>query len=254
MHACVMSDRVRPPPVEAVPAATVLILRDDPFEVLMVRRRTSSFFSSALVFPGGVVEAEDHAEDWLPHLSGAEALSDVERALRVAACREVYEETSVLLGAGAPPARGERFFDIVRSAGARLPVGDLARFGHWITPEMAKKRFDTHFYLCAAPEGVEAVCDEDETVSLEWVRPGDVVEEAVAGERTILFPTLMNLRRLAESNDVAGALAAARERPVFTVLPRVEMREHGLVVVIPEEAGYGLTEFAAPEVAGRPPQ
>jgi len=38
-------------------AATVLLLRDDPFEVLMVKPNARGFFPSALVFPGGVVEA-----------------------------------------------------------------------------------------------------------------------------------------------------------------------------------------------------
>jgi hypothetical protein len=38
---------------------------------------------------------------------------------------------------------------------------------------------------------------------------------------------------------------------VVTVMPRVEKRPGGLVVVIPEEAGYGVTEYAAPEVAGK---
>lgn len=248
-----MSEKVRPPPVEPVLAATILLLRDDPFEVLMVRRRSSSFFASALVFPGGVVEEEDRSDEWLGHVVGAEELDVTERSLRIAACREAYEESSVLLGARRmPETPAGRFIDIVSGAGARLPVGDLSRFGHWITPVRAKKRFDTHFYLCAAPEGIEPCCDGDETVSLEWVRPSDALARSAAGEQTLLFPTLMNLKRLAESEDAASAIAAARARPVVTVLPRVERRGDELVVVIPEEAGYGITEFAAPEVAGKP--
>jgi len=247
-----VSEKVRPPPVEPVLAATILLLRDDPFEVLMVRRRSSSYFSSALVFPGGLVDPEDRAEDWLRHVAGAEALDETERAVRIAACRESYEESSVVLGgevhafeAGVP------FLDIVARQNAQLPLGDIVRFGHWITPIRAPKRFDTHFFIASAPAGVEPRCDGDETVSLEWVRPTDAVARAEGGENTILFPTLMNLRRLAESGDVASAVNAARGRPAFTVTPRVEKRPEGLVVVIPEEAGYGITEYAAPEVAGK---
>jgi hypothetical protein len=91
-------------------------------------------------------------------------------------------------------------------------------------------------------------------VDFEWVEPKAAVARAEAGEQTIIFPTLMNLRRLAESADVASAISATHTRPVFTVLPRVEKRPTGYAVVIPEEAGYGITEFAAPEVAGRPPE
>jgi 8-oxo-dGTP pyrophosphatase MutT (NUDIX family) len=235
----------------------MLILRDDPFEVLMVRRRSSSFFSSALVFPGGVVDPEDHSEDWLAHVTGAEAMSAEQRAARIGACREAYEEASVLLTPGAAQMNatpGESFMEVIARQRLKLPLGALPQFGHWITPESARKRFDTHFYLCAAPEGLSPRSDGDETVDFEWVAPKAAVARAEAGEQTIIFPTLMNLRRLAESTDVAGALAAAQARPVFTVLPRVEKREVGYAVVIPEEAGYGVTEFAAPEVAGRPPE
>ena len=247
-----MSD-VRAAPRPPRPAATIMLLRDDPFEVLMVRRRTGSSFSAALVFPGGVVDEHDAAEDWLEHLAGAEELAATERALRIAALREAYEEASVFLGAApTTPARGASFLDVVRNAGAPLPLDALVRFGHWITPEMAPKRFDTHFYLCAAPEGVEPRSDGDETVSFEWVRPPEALERAAAGEQSLLFPTVMNQKRLNENNTVASALAAAKTRPIVTVVPTVERRERGMVVVIPEEAGYGITEYAAPELVSFP--
>ncbi|GAM98245.1 hypothetical protein U91I_01877 [alpha proteobacterium U9-1i] len=229
-----------------------MLLRDDPFEVLMVRRRKSSHFSSALVFPGGLVDPEDRDEAWLAHVSGADALTDHDRALRIAACRETYEEASVILGGRSHAVEaGVAFIDVVSRQGARLPLGEIVRFGHWITPLRAPKRFDTHFYIAAAPDGAEPCCDGDETVSLEWVRPNDAIARAEGGEHTILFPTLMNLRMLARSETVSAAFAAARSRTVFTVMPRVEKRPEGLVVVIPEDAGYGLTEYAAPEVAGK---
>lgn len=238
--------------VEPAPAATVLLLRDDPFEVLMVRRRSTSFFSSALVFPGGLVDPDDRSDAWLPHLAGAEQLSVDERALRIAACREAYQESSVMLGAHSHAFEaGVAFIDIVSRQGARLPLGGIVRFGHWITPARSSKRFDTHFFLAAAPAGVEPRCDGDETVAHEWIRPADAVARAEGGEHTILFPTLMNLRRLAESDTVAAALAAAQVRAPYTVLPRVEKRPTGLVVMIPWEAGYGVTEHAVPPTAAK---
>lgn len=234
------------------PSATIMLLRDDPFEVLMVRRRTGSSFSAALVFPGGVVDEHDAAEDWLEHVTGAESLAATERALRIAALREAYEEASVFLGAAPPaPTPAASFLDVVRSAGAPLPLDALVRFGHWITPVVAPKRFDTHFYLCAAPAGIEPRSDGDETVSFEWVRPPEALERAAAGEQSLLFPTVMNLKRLNESNTVAAALAAARITPIVTVTPTVERRDHGMVVVIPEDAGYGVTEYVAPELVQR---
>jgi 8-oxo-dGTP pyrophosphatase MutT (NUDIX family) len=244
----------RPPPTEPRLAATILLLRDDPLEVLMVKRRSGSAFSSALVFPGGVVDDEDADEAWLPLVRGGHDLPVAERALRIAACREAFEETAVLVGVHAQPSghsKTDSFLDFVRRVGVQLPLANIVQFGHWITPLRAPKRFDTHFYLCEAPDGVEPCTDGDETVKVEWVRPADALERAAAGDQALLFPTVMNLKRLHESSDVASALAAARARQVVTVTPSVEKRPHGLVVCIPEEAGYGVTEYAAPELMGK---
>lgn len=240
-------------PVVPRPAATILVIRDDPFEVLMVRRHSEAYFSSALVFPGGLVDPGDRDPAWLELIEGADAFDEGERALRIAAYRETYEEAAILAARGATgtcpapaDAAGVPFHDIVRATGGKLDLAGLERFGHWVTPATAPKRFDTHFFLCAAPSGQEAVCDGGETVALEWIAPRDAIARAEAGERSILFPTLSNLRRLVESETVAEAMAAARRRPPFTVHPRAEKREGGMAVVIPAEAGYPVTEHFHP--------
>jgi 8-oxo-dGTP pyrophosphatase MutT (NUDIX family) len=211
----------------------------------MVRRGAKAVFSSALVFPGGVVDAHDASEDWLPHLTGAPSLETAERALRIAACREMFEEADVLIGdvAGSRAGPGQStYFERIKAMGARIALGSLIPFGHWITPEGAARRFDTHFYLCRVPSHAAAKADGREIVSVEWVKPQDIIERARRGEGSIMFPTLLNLMRLAQSADVDSALAAAAMRPVVTVLPRIERRGDCKFVVIPEAAGYGMTE------------
>lgn len=237
--------------VTPMAAATILLIRD-PLEVLMVRRRKSSFFSSALVFPGGVVDPHDADDAWLPHVRGAEGISVAQRALRIAACREAHEEASALIvEGGAQPAASQAgtFRELVAALNAKLPLDALVPFAHWITPANVKKRFDTHFYITRAPDNLTPRHDGDETVSVEWVNPRDAVARAKAGEQSIIFPTLMQLIRLAESRDVEAALDAARRRPAFTVTPTVEKRGEEHVILIPAEAGYGVTEFAAPDIA-----
>ena len=229
-------------------AATVLLVRDDPFEVLMVRRaaRQVDAFSASLVFPGGVVDPEDRAGVWSDLVDGDEELDEAESALRIAACRETFEEAGILLANRTPagrPAAAQSFDTVVRAAGVRLTLDRLVPFGHWITPAVAARRFDTHFYLCRAPDDAVAVCDGRETVALEWVSPRALLDRGNAsGPGTIPFPTRMNLKRLAESADVESALAAARARPRFTVEPRPERLGDRLVITIPAEAGYGVTE------------
>lgn len=237
-------------PATPRPAATLLLLRDDPFEVLMVRRAAGGSFPSASVFPGGTVDAGDASEEWLPLVTGAQGLRAEERALRIAALRECFEEVGILVATDADgravapaPCEARDFRALVTAGGGRLRLDALVPFGRWITPEIAPRRWDTHFFLCRAPADQVAVCDDVETMAPEWLRPGQALEIAAAGTREIVFPTRMNLKRLAESTDSAAALAAAKARAPFTVMPLVEKREEGIVTRIPIEAGYGVTEF-----------
>ncbi len=117
----------------------------------------------------------------------------------------------------------------------------LVPFAHWITPEFMPKRFDTHFFLVAAPENQAAAHDGSESVDSVWTTPGAALGEARAGRRTIIFPTLLNLKKLGRSQGTAEALERARKEPVVTVLPRPERGPEGNFVHIPAEAGYGIT-------------
>lgn len=235
-------------------AATMVLVRDDPFEVLMVRRHAKAVFASALVFPGGAVDADDYSDEWMPLLATGADLPATERALRIAGIRETFEETALLLATcedDTPVTQQERtdarFIDIVRGSGGLLHLDDVEHFGHWVTPEAAPRRFDTHFLLAQAPDGQHAIPDGAETVELEWASPTEVIERAKTDAQSIMFPTLLNLMRLAESTDSATALAAAQGRLRFTVLPVVETREDGTtMLVIPPEAGYEITEHPFP--------
>jgi 8-oxo-dGTP pyrophosphatase MutT (NUDIX family) len=74
---------------DAPPAsATVLLLRDDPFEVLMVRRNARGSFASSLVFPGGAIDAEDYHNDWALLIEDFGDFDPDERARRIGAIRE----------------------------------------------------------------------------------------------------------------------------------------------------------------------
>lgn len=247
---------------EIRPAATILLLRDEPsFEVLMVKRHHQiDFASGALVFPGGKTHAGDHDPAWAEHARGWDEIEPEQRPLRIAAIREAFEEAGILVGErrdGAPltevcdlevreavDAGRLPFLDVVRDLGARLSLDALTVFARWITPPIVPKRFDTWFYAARAPEGQLAACDGRETVDAEWIPPGEALRLAHAGERTVIFPTRMNLQLLGEARSAADAVARAGGRELVTVLPRVESRPEGRVLVLPPDAGYG--EVAEP--------
>lgn len=251
-----MTDQARSVPI--LPAATILLLRDEPaFEVLMVKRHHQiDFASGALVFPGGKIHAGDHDGAWEGRTLGWGASAPHKRSLRIAAIREAYEETGILLArhpdqspfAGderAAAARDEialgrrSFLDLAAELDVCLDLSALAVFARWITPPLTPKRFDTWFYVAAAPPDQLALCDGWETVDAELIAPADALAVAEAGERKVIFPTRMNLRLLAEAAGTHDALARARARALFTVEPKVMDSPEGRVLVIPPEAGYG---------------
>lgn len=244
------------------PSATILLLRDCGAEMqvlMVVRHHQIDFASGALVFPGGKVDPRDHAPEVRARTRGAEQLDDVALALRAAAIREAFEESGVLLarkpGAGelisaAELARLQPFRDslnagetgiaeLLETADLELACDLLVPFAHWVTPKFMPKRFDTHFFLAKAPEGHGALHDGAESVDSVWIQPARALAEADAGQWTIIFPTRMNLVKLARSTTVDEAIRAARSSAVVCVEPWIEETEHGPVLCISEEAGYG---------------
>jgi len=128
----------------------------------------------------------------------------------------------------------------------RLAVDLLVPFAHWITPQTQPKRFDTRFLLVSAPVAQLGAHDGGESVEGSWIAPKQALREAEAGARVLLFPTHMNLLKLARHANVAAAVAAARQSPVVSVMPRVERTATGRTLHIPAAAGYGITEWAVP--------
>lgn len=256
--------------IEPVLAASVLLLREQsgPLEVFMVERHAGTSFASALVFPGGKVSAGDHTPELRVGCAGAEGLSDVAFALRVAAIREVFEEAGILLAhAGASLISMERAAalvlerdrlasgaltlpDFVANHDLRLACDALVPFAHWITPEGMAKRFDTHFFIAAAPEGHAGVHDGGELVASEWITPRAALDRAQAGNAKLMFPTQMNLMRLAESRTISDALRAARGTPIIPVEPKFISRDGRKFITIPPDAGYALTELPLQGIEG----
>src|SRR5882724_6807006 len=85
------------------PASTILLLRDaaakKEVEVfMMVRHYEIDFNSGALVFPGGSVDKGDKEIIATPALySGGEGFDEASLSFRIAAIRETFEESGILL-------------------------------------------------------------------------------------------------------------------------------------------------------------
>ncbi len=247
----------------ARPASTVLLVREggSGLEVFMVvRHHKIEFASGALVFPGGSADAEDFAiAAGGTRCGSTSGLDERSRALRVAAVRETFEECGVLLArprgsaglidgarcaAIGARAQGRSFAELIAAEDLDLALDALTPFAHWITPAILPKRFDTHFYIVAAPADQVARHDGSESVDSIWINPARALADAESGRYTIVFATRLNLQMLAQSRDVASAVAAARVRRIVAVEPTAVKTETGYLFTIPIEAGYGGGTFA----------
>lgn len=245
-------------------------------EVCMLRRNLASeFVAGAYVFPGGSVDPEDYGPEVEALCRGrsdaeASAVLGLETgglSYWVAALRECFEEAGVLLarhrsddgpGGGSlldtsEPETTRRFaayrdavndqrmglLDICRAEDLVLVVDDVHYVSHWITPDLAPRRYDTRFFITAAPTGQIAHHDDGETIASIWVRPADALERNRAGEIELLPPTIANLRNVEPFRSTEEVMAWARQvTEVPTVLPVVLFEDDQVVILRPGDDGY----------------
>ena len=149
----------------------------------------------------------------------------------------VFPGGAVQPGDAGPAATARR--ELEEEAGLPLPDDhELVPFSRWITPLEVKVRFDTSFFLVAAPAGAKGRPDGAETVDLRWLRPEDALAEGRRGELLLVFPTIKHLEQLAGLESVVAALAQARSRPVEPVLPRIVGEGRAVRVLLPGDPGY----------------
>ena len=258
------------PTPEQVPvrdAATVMLLRDGsdgPEVCLMQRNLNSDFVGGAYVFPGGAVDpadAEVAVAQRCPDLDDVEAsrrlgLAVGGLAFWVAAIRESFEEAGVLLARHADgrrldlsdPGAAERFAghrddvdnerrtiaEVAVQEDLHLDVGQLHYFSRWITPLGAHRRYDTRFFVCAAPEGQEVVEDSRELIGTQWLTPAEALRRHDAGDITMIFPTVRTLVALSRFDRADAVLDHARAQSrVEGILPTISDGDDGMRIVLP---------------------
>src|ERR1700732_1821210 len=247
------------------PASTILLLRDSAaateVEVfMMVRHYEIDFNSGALVFPGGSVDKGDQEIIAKSELySGAEGLDAADLSFRIAAIRETFEESGILLArprgskalvdakrAGeieaahrADLCEGKTtFLKVLTDNGMLLALDELVPYAHWITPEGMPKRFDTWFFLAPAPPEQAGAHDGKESTDSIWVSPREALAGGESGRFKLPFPTTRNLIKLGKQMSVKAALDDARGKPIVSVMPVMTRLNGGRQLRIPREAGY----------------
>jgi 8-oxo-dGTP pyrophosphatase MutT (NUDIX family) len=265
------------PPIPR-PAATLAVVRDAErgIEVLLMHRtKAMDFAGGAHVFPGGAVDPADAAlahcctglDD--PAASRRLEITDGGLAYWICAIRECFEEAGLLYAyAGeelvhfdSPVARedapslrhalnaGERTFAAtIEALGLRLATDRLAYLSHWITQAGRPRRYDTRFFIAAAPEHQRPKHDEGETVAHEWIMPRIALERHARGEMQLMFPTMKTLELLAGFGSVVDALDYAHTpRAMPPMSPRLASGRDGPKLLVPGDYAYAEVGRLDPE-------
>jgi 8-oxo-dGTP pyrophosphatase MutT (NUDIX family) len=222
-----------------LPSATVMVLRDGAqgLEVLLMRRHLKSgVLGGVFVFPGGKLDAADHAVQAAWSGPGPEACRDalaepaldpaVAMALYVAALRETREE-----------------------CGLHLAPEALWPWSRWITPRVpsvTNKRFDTRFFVAAAPADQEAKHDDFEATEAVWLTPRAGLERYWAGEIDLAPPQIMSLAQLHPLARVAQVLASARARAPALIAPEPFDEDGVRVICYPGDARHSVAQRVWP--------
>ncbi|MFW6079617.1 MAG: NUDIX hydrolase, partial [Gemmatimonadota bacterium] len=225
----------------------------DPEALLLRRNRSSGFVPGAYVFPGGRVDEADTDPRLVELADGLAPDATPEPAYWMAAVREAFEETGVLLarrvddGEPAPDAAADAtvrrwreklleeeatLHDVLEAMSLRLALDEVVRCAHWITPVAERRRYDTHFFAARCPAGREVSHDAREMTDAVWLSPDTAIDRFRAGRLPMVFPTVKTLESLAAFGSVSDALGAFRERDIEPILPRLVRTDGGVGIVV----------------------
>ncbi len=197
----------------AIPAATVVVLRDTPEgpSTLMLRKNSRIAFGGMWVFPGGRIDKADH-------VNLASEPPDELAAAQAAAAREANEEASLHLDPGA-----------------------MVLFSHWLPPEIAPKRYATWFFAVAVDRSAVTI-DDGEIVDHQWMTPAEAIARHHDGEIELVPPTWVTLHTISGFDTVDAVLESLRRRPPRHYETRIAMTTAGPVAMWGGDAGYATND------------
>ena len=236
-------------------AATIVVVRNatDGYEIFMVRRTARAVFGGGMyVFPGGRVDGDDHLQRYDALSIGPStlqcrqqfALGNEWRGYWIAGIRECFEEAGLLLAYDdngewleCPDNDLERrlatyrhqvhdreitLADVCEKERLCLAVDRVHYWERWIRPQGSPRRFDTRFFVAAAPTRQFGRHDDAETVDSLWIKPADAITQSDGGAFGLMSVTRRQLDKLSLYQcveDLVDGLVA--ERTFVTNRPRM---------------------------------
>jgi 8-oxo-dGTP pyrophosphatase MutT (NUDIX family) len=261
-------------------AATVILIRPSnagDWEIFLAQRhQKQSFMAGAYVFPGGQLEETDNdpqLENYIKTVDGFDPcrlLQDStlsrEKALGffIAAIRETFEETGILLGGKTAgnyisfvngvilqrfnhyrqelSASQITFTEIARKEKILLFPDALIPYAHWITPAFEKKRFNTIFFLAKLPTGQTPLADAMELTESLWVTPQKALEMHRKKEIILMPPTLKTIEELSAFRNINELFSATQKKIIYPILPQLTDN----ILKLPHDPEYGIDAYKRP--------
>ena len=224
---------------------------DEGVEVLLLKRvHSAGFVPGAYVFPGGRVDAEDAdpvvmsrtaslTMEGAPERMGLRDASPPAAAYYLAALREAFEETGILVGrsAGGDPLptaaasssvrevrnrlldEGCSFAQALEDLDALIDDAAMEYIGHWITPIAEPQRYDARFFAAEVAPEAEPAIHAAEMLEAIWITPAGALKRTAEGSLPMVFPTIKTLESLTDFPTVSEVLKEFRRRSIPSVLP-----------------------------------
>lgn len=265
-------------------ASSVVLLKDGPggLQTFLTYRSGGSPLGP-VAFPGGTVEpADDDVTDWVGPSPSAWAKTlgtdDVGLAKRhvVAAIRELFEETGILLagldasslveGNSGPEWMRARvaiatqettFASLLERYGLALRTDLLKSLSHWTSPEFAHRRFDTRYFAAANPVNQEPTLLENKGLWGRWVTAADVLKDrgnSALGDEINLPATrgvVLGELVVPSVEIILEKIAAARGCIAYLNHKRA-IKEYQPKLVAGEDSTFSLEVLTAPASEGAP--
>lgn len=281
------------PPLPKPASETLLASTHFDYKVLMLKRSSKSkFMPNAFVFPGGVISKEDFSSSWLdlfknhghnqddldalvldgvdrPLLMEKASLDEVvcrDIAVRLAAIRETFEESGILLvksdsaNATAHAFSSNEELSHWRTKVHKDPVElcilyksldlvpdlwSLKEWSCWLTPtdlhEQGKRRFDTLFYTTSLESIPDILLDNQEVTDVKWTEPSKILESFYNRELWLAPPQVYELSRLlnfSEQEELDEFSCARHGAGCRTWLPIRLQCQDGTISLLPGDSFY----------------
>jgi len=220
-------------------AATLILVRQahPQYEILMLKRTTRTAFAGGMyVFPGGRVDESDYNASYKKQITPLSqdqlhqknALGDDWLACWVAAIRETFEESGLLLAStyegkqiNTQDEKVIKYRRLLRNneislgtmcanEGWTLSMNQIHFFNRWVTPPGRPRRFDTRFFVGSAPNDQLELHDGEETTDSIWISPTTALAEYKKGDFAMMAVTVKQLEDLAEHQTAASVLSRVR--------------------------------------------